>query len=148
MTQFARVNGDFQAVAVFDDGTGNAYTNDGGNTNAYTANVAIQPQGPGLDFFTFSGANLQANAGSPLTAVIATIEQLATVHLYQVDANSGANSNIASIAVAIYPKQAWNDTSLNNAFANTIVTTTSGSYTLGTLTIADNASFSTVDTND
>ena len=98
MAGFTRTNGDFQAVAVYDNGTGNAYIN-AGNVQTVTSNVTIQPQGPALQFFT-----LTANSGNVLSYisnVVQTVEQLSTVMLYEV--NSGANT----IAFATYPVAGW-----------------------------------------
>jgi hypothetical protein len=101
MTQFTRVNGDFQPVAVYDYGTGNAYFNDNGNTNAITSNVAVQPQGPQLQFFTLTG-NAAANFTAYSNVIFSTVEQLSTVMIYEENAANTA------ISFATYPASVWN----------------------------------------
>ena len=128
MAQFTRVNGDFQPVAVYDNGTGNAYTNSG-NTAAITSATTVQPQGPALQFFTVAG-----NAATLVTydnAVFQTVEQLATVMIYE--ANTSPTDN--TIAFATYPVGAWTATTLQNALANGLANAgASNSTTTVTLT--------------
>lgn len=102
MAQFTRTNGDFQPVLHLDYP---AYTNSGVNTN--TAGAAVQPQGPKLDFFNCVVANVQAN-GTVTQTVIRTVEQLATVMIYQINAGSPSAAS-DNISLAVYPSGAWSN---------------------------------------
>jgi hypothetical protein len=101
MAQFTKVNGDFQGVINYDSFS---YTNNG--LNALSANLAVQPQGPKLDFFTVTATG--ALSGANVASIIQAVEQLATVHIYEYvdDTND-------SVALAIYPVGAWTTTTLN-----------------------------------
>ena len=96
MAGFTRVNGDFNPVAVYDAGTGNAYTNSG-NINSITSVATVQPQGPQLVFFTAAGNGTTLTAYS--NAVFSAVEQLATVMIYE--ANTAPTDD--TIAFAVYP---------------------------------------------
>lgn len=125
MAQFTKVNGDFQPVFHMDSP---AYTN--GGLNAVTANVAVQPQGPKLDFFTAT-----ANGSLTTTQVAAgvqTIEQLATVMLYQY-----GNATNNTLAVGIYPCSAWTAATLQTSLLST---TNGASWPVGS-TVAAGATF-------
>ena len=112
MAGFTRVNGDFLPVAVYDQGTGNAYTNSA-NVNAMTSGVAVQPQGPDLQMFTVTGNGSQI--ADYATAVFQSIEQLATIHLYQYN-----NATDDTLAIAVYPVGAWTTATLDTAITNGI----------------------------
>ena len=105
MAQFTKVNGDFQQVLHLDSP---AYTNAG--LNAVTDGKAVQPQGPKLDFFTFTAAG--ALSTSDVANAVQTIQQLSTVYMYQYNANGGSAD---SLAVAVYPTGAYTATDLNTA---------------------------------
>lgn len=96
MAKFARVNGDLLPVLNDDSGQ---YVNSG--PNAVQAGATVQPQGPALAFFTVTGVG--ALTGTQASYTIRATEQLATVHIYQF--NNAAND---SLAMAIYPIDAWN----------------------------------------
>ena len=100
MAQFTKVNGDFLPVSHFDTP---AYTNSG--INAVTANVAVQPQGPKLEFFTATANG--ALTGSQILAGVQTIQQLSTIYIYQY-----GNATNNTFAFASYPVGAVNTTSL------------------------------------
>ena len=117
MAGFTRVNGDFLPVAVYDDDTGNAYTNSA-NVNAMTSGVPVQPQGPALEFFTITGNGSQI--ADYATAVFQSIEQLATI--------------------GVYPVRAWTTTSLDTAITNGIQAANS-SFTAN-IAVANGATFS------
>ena len=106
MAQFTKVNGDFQQVLWLD---APSYTNAG--LNAVQSAVTVQPQGPKLDFFTLTGNGSQI--ADNIQAAFQTIEQLATVHIYEY-----TNATDDKLAVAIYPTGAWDVASLDAAFAN------------------------------
>jgi len=118
MAQFTKVNGDFLPLINYDSP---AYTNSG--VNAATSGVTVQPQGPKLDFFTIT-----ANAGMTSTQLLQTfqtVEQLATVHIYEY-----TDSTDDTLALAIYPVGAWTTSSLDTAvttatgLSNVVVTAT------------------------
>ena len=107
MAQFTRVNGDFQPVLHID---APAYTNLG-STTAVVSAATVQPQGPKLEFFTVTGNGSQV--ADNIKAVFQTVEQLATVHLYEY-----TNATDDSLALAIYPVGAWTDVTLDAALSN------------------------------
>jgi hypothetical protein len=125
MAQFTKVNGDFQPVLHLDYP---AYTNSG--INAVTPNVAVQPQGPKLDFFTATANG--AVTGTQIAAGFQTVEQLATVMLYQY-----GNASNNTLAVGIYPAGAWTAATLQTALLST---TNGASWPTGS-TVAAGASF-------
>ena len=104
MAQFTKTHGDFQPVLNYDLG---AYTV--GAVNAITSGATVQPQGPKLDFFTitFSGTG---TTGAQILATFQTIEQLATMHMYEF-----TTATDDTLAVAIYPVGAWDTTTLDVA---------------------------------
>lgn len=103
MAQFTRTNGDFQPVLWLD---APSYTNAGVNTA--TSAVTVQPQGPKLDFFTFTAAG--ALTTTEIAQAFQTIEQLATVMIYEyTDASSD------TIAWALYPTGAWTTSTITAA---------------------------------
>lgn len=103
MAQFTRVNGDYQPVQNFDSFD---YTNNG--VNAVVSGATVQPQGPKLDFFTitFTGALTT----SQLNTAVQTIQQLATIYMYEY-----TDASDDTLAVAVYPTGAWTTTSLDAA---------------------------------
>lgn len=108
MAQFTKVNGDFQQVLHLD---APAYTNNG--LNAVSDGVAVQPQGPKLDFFTVTaGGEL---TGAEVATGFQTIQQLATVYIYQYNDNAGSDD---TISIAVYPTGAYDTTSLASDLGN------------------------------
>ena len=103
MAQFTRVNGDFLPVINYDSP---AYTNSG--VNAVTSGATVQPQGPKLDFFTitFTGALTTTQ----LNTAVQTIQQLATIYMYEY-----TDDTDDTLAVALYPVGAWTTASLDTA---------------------------------
>lgn len=103
MAQFTRVNGDFLPVINYDAPD---YTNSG--VNAVTSGATVQPQGPKLDFFTvtFTGALTTTQ----LNVAVQTIQQLATIYMYEYTDDTND-----TLAVALYPVGAWTTTSLDTA---------------------------------
>jgi hypothetical protein len=105
MAQFPRVNGDLLPVLNYDSGS---YVNSG--PNAVQSGATVQPQGPALAFFTVTGDG--ALTGTQVTYAIRSIEQLATVHIYEfIDDNEGG----ATLGVAIYPIDAWTTGTMQTA---------------------------------
>jgi hypothetical protein len=103
MAQFTKVNGDFLPLINYDSP---AYTNSG--VNALTSAATVQPQGPKLDFFTITGNGSQV--ADNIATVFQTVEQLATMHIYEY-----TNATDDTLAIAIYPVGAWTTTSLDTA---------------------------------
>jgi hypothetical protein len=107
MAQFTRVNGDFQQVLHLD---APAYTNEG-STSAVDSAVTVQPQGPKLDFFTITGNGSQI--ADNINAVFQTVQQLATVYIYEY-----TNATDDTLAIAVYPTGAWTDVTLDAELSN------------------------------
>lgn len=98
MAQFTKVNGDFLPEINYDSFS---YTNSG--VNAITSAATVQPQGPKLDFatITFTGSS---TTGAQIAAAFETIQQLATIYLYEFTTDTND-----TLAVAFYPVGAWGD---------------------------------------
>ena len=123
MAQFTRVNGDFLPVINYDSF---AYTNSG--VNAVSSANTVQPQGPKLEFFNIALADVAANTTIANT-VITTIEQLATIMIYEF-----TDTGTDTLAIAVYPVGAWTTTTL----ATAIDTATGGTSTVtGTATFTN-----------
>ena len=103
MARFTRVNGEFLPVINYDSP---AYTNSG--VNAVTSAATVQPQGPKLDFFTvtFDGALTTTQ----LNTAIQTIQQLATIYIYEY-----TDTSDDTLAFAVYPVGAWTTATLDTA---------------------------------
>jgi len=110
MAQFTRTHGDFQPVMNYDTP---AYTV--GAVNAVTANVSVQPQGPKLDFFTISAASGTTFSTTQVNIIIQTVQQLATVYIYEYN---DASTN--SLALAVYPTGSWAVDNSLGASANVV----------------------------
>lgn len=106
MAQFTRVNGDYKQVMWLD---APGYTNTG--VNAVESAVTVQPQGPKLDFFTLTGNGSQI--ADNIQAVFQTVQQLATIHIYEY-----TNAADDTLAIAVYPTGAWTTGTLDAALAN------------------------------
>ena len=112
MAQVTRVNGDFKQLINYEAGS---YTNTG--VNAVTSAVTVQPQGPKLDFFTITLADVTANTTIALQTV-QCVQQLATIYLYEF-----TDAGTDTLAVAVYPTGAWTTATL----ATAVDTATGGS---------------------
>jgi hypothetical protein len=122
MAQFTKVHGDFKQLMNYDAPT---YTV--GSLNAITANVTVQPQGPKLDFFTITGNGTQVLDN--IATVFQTVQQLATVHIYEFS-DAGDDD---SLAIAIYPTGAWTTVTLDNELSN--------AWTSANVSVAASATF-------
>jgi hypothetical protein len=123
MAQFTKVNSDFQPVMNYDAPD---YTV--GAVNAITSAATVQPQGPKLEFFTIALASVAANTTIANT-VITTVEQLATIHIYEF-----TDTSTDTLALAVYPVGAWTTATLTTAVDNA----TGGSSTVtGTATFTN-----------
>jgi hypothetical protein len=117
MAQFTRTHGDYQPVMNYD---APAYTV--GAVNAVTSAATVQPQGPKLDFFTVTATG--AFTTTQINTLVQTIQQLATVYLYEyTDASND------TLAVAVYPVGAWTTGGLDTAFTDAGVTGTTTTAT-------------------
>jgi hypothetical protein len=106
MAGFTRVNGDFKPVAVYD---AQSYSNTG--VNAITSGATVQPQGPKLAFGTVTFTGAATPSGDDLAKAIQTIQQLATVYMYEF---TEVGDNTDTLAVALYPIDAWDFTNGGN----------------------------------
>jgi hypothetical protein len=97
MAQFTKTNGDYLPVLRLDAA---AYTNSG--LNAVTSGASVQPQGPKLDFFTITAASTGAFSGAQVNTMVQTIQQLATVYIYEF-----TTAGPDTVAFAVYPTGAW-----------------------------------------
>lgn len=104
MAQFTKTNGDFLPVLHLDSP---AYTNSG--LNAVSSGATVQPQGPKLEFFTvtFTGTG---TTGAQVLAAVQTIQQLATIYMYEFTTDTDD-----TLAVAAYPVGAWGDVTATGA---------------------------------
>lgn len=96
MAQFTRVHGDYQPVANFDQ-----FEYTVGAVNAATSEATVQPQGPKLEFFTVT----KGSGGwttTQLNQMIQTIQQLATIYIYEY-----YDTTADEFKVAMYPVGAW-----------------------------------------
>ena len=106
MAQFTRVNGDFKPLMNYD---ADAYTNTG--VNAVTSAATVQPQGPKLQFGTITFTGAATPSGADILTTINTIQQLATVYIYEF---TEVGDNTDTLAVAVYPVNAWDFTNAGN----------------------------------
>lgn len=97
MSGFTRVNGDLYPQINYD---ATSYTNPG--VNAFSTAVTVQPQGPVLQFGTFTSTVGHLTGAQVSNAVIA-IAQLSTIMLYEVT----TGGTYDTIAFATYPAGAW-----------------------------------------
>ena len=128
MAQFTRVNGDFKPLINYD---ADSYTNTGVNT--VTSAATVQPQGPKLAFGTITFTGIATPTGADIHTAFQTIEQLATMHIYEFT-EVGANTD--TLAVAIYPVDAWDftnagnlDAALTTALGYAVTTAASATFT-------------------
>ena len=112
MTQFTRTNGDLKPVLWLDAAS---YTNTG--VNATASALTVQPQGPKLDFFTITLADITANTTIAAQS-IQCVQQLATISIYEF-----TDAGTDTLALALYPTGAWTTATM----ATAIDTATGGS---------------------
>jgi len=128
MAQFTRVNGDFKPLMNYD---ADAYTNTG--VNAVTSAATVQPQGPKLQFGTITFTGAATPSGADILTTINTIQQLATVYIYEFTEVGG---NTDTLAVAVYPVNAWDftnggnlDAALTTALGYAVTTAATATFT-------------------
>ena len=126
MAQFPKVNGDYLPVVNVDTGE---YVNSG--ANAIVSGQTVQPAGPFLAFYTVEGDG--ALTGAQVGLALQATEQLATVHIYEY-----TNATDDTLAMAIYPIDAWNTTDLQAniraaltaaGVANAVIVTATATFT-------------------
>jgi hypothetical protein len=128
MAQFTRTNGDFKPVMNYDQPS---YTNTGVNT--ITSAATVQPMGPKLAFGTITFTGNATPSGTDLAITFQTIEQLATMMIYEFTEVGG---NTDTLAVGIYPVEAWDftnggnlDVALTAALGYAVTTSASATFT-------------------
>ncbi len=128
MAQFTKVNGDFQQVLHLD---APEYTNAG--LNAVNSGKTVQPQGPKLDFGTVTFTGVTSPSGADLAIAFQTIQQLATVYIYEY---TEVGNNTDTLAVAVYPVGAWSfanggdlDVALTAALGYAVTTAQTATFT-------------------
>jgi len=135
MAVFTRTSGDFQPVVVMDQGVNATSPGAGYNTgiNTVTSGVTVNVAGPKLDFGTVTFTGNATVSGSSLAIAIQTIQQKATIAMYEFTTNS---SNTATLAVATYPTGAWDfantgdlDVALTAALGYAVTTAQSATFT-------------------
>jgi len=135
MAVFTRTSGDFQPVVVMDQGVNPTSPGAGYNTgiNTVTSGVTVNVAGPKLDFGTITFTGNATVSGTSLAIAIQTIQQKATIAMYEFTTNS---SNTATLAVATYPTAAWDfantgdlDVALTAALGYAVTTAQSATFT-------------------
>jgi len=135
MAGFTRTSGDFQPVVVMDSGTTASAPGAGHNTgiNTVTSGASVNVAGPKLDFGTVTFTGNATVSGASLAIAIQTIQQQATIAIYEFTTNS---SNTATLAVATYPTGAWNfangqdlDVALTAALGYAVTTAATATFT-------------------
>ena len=104
MASVTRVSGTTQPVFNLDVQNGSIT----GTANV-AGNVAVQPAGPKLDFFSLKANAALTNAGNVngyLNNVLQAIQQIGTIAMYQ------ANPAAGNISLAIYPTGAYTTATL------------------------------------
>jgi hypothetical protein len=109
MAVFTRTSGDFQPVVVMDQGVNATSPGAGYNTgiNTVVSGASVNVAGPKLDFGTVPFTGNATVSGASLAIAIQTIQQNATIAIYEFTTNS---SNTATLALATFPTAAWDFT--------------------------------------
>lgn len=128
MAQFTKTHGDYQPVVVLDSGVANAAGAGWSNgLNAVVSGATVQPQGPKLDYFTISAASTTGFSASQVNTIIQTIQQLATVYIYEY-----TDASTDTLAVAVYPTGAWAVDNSLGANANVVAAVNAALTAAGT----------------
>jgi hypothetical protein len=135
MAQITRASGDLQPVVVVDQGVNATSPGAGYNTgiNTVVSGVTVNSAGPKLDFGTVTFTGNATVSGASLAIAIQTIQQKATIALYEFTTNS---SNTATLAVGSFPTGAWNfadgqdlDVALTAALGYAVTTAATATFT-------------------
>ena len=128
MAQVTKTHGDFQPVLHID---ASSYTV--GSVNAITSAATVQPQGPKLAFGTITFTGAATPSGADLAIAFQTIQQLATVYVYEF---TEVGDNTDTLAVGVYPVSAWDftnggslDVALTAALGYAVTTAASATFT-------------------
>jgi hypothetical protein len=135
MAQFTRTSGDFQPVVNVDQATAASSPGAGYNTgiNTVTSGATVNVAGPKLDFGTVTFTGNATVSGASLAIAIQTVQQQATIAVYEFTTNS---SNTATLALATYPTGAWDftnagdlDAALTAALGYAVTTAATATFT-------------------
>jgi hypothetical protein len=135
MAQFTRTSGDFQPVVVMDQGVAASSPGAGWNSgiNTVVSGATVNVAGPKLDFGTVTFTGNATVSGASLAIAIQTVQQQATIAVYEFTTNS---SNTATLALATYPTGAWNfangedlDVALTAALGYAVTTAATATFT-------------------
>jgi hypothetical protein len=135
MAQITRVNGDLQPVVVMDQGVNASSPGAGFSTgiNTVVSGATVNPAGPKLDFGTVTFTGNATVSGTSLAIAIQTIQQKATIAIYEFTTNT---SNTATLALATFPTGAWNyadtqdlDVALTAALGYAVTTAATATFT-------------------
>jgi hypothetical protein len=135
MATFTRTSGDFQPVVVQDQGVAASSPGAGWNSgiNTVVSGASVNVAGPKLDFGTVTFTGNATVSGSSLAIAIQTIQQKATIAVYEFTTNS---SNTATLAIASYPTGAWDftnggdlDVALTAALGYAVTTAATATFT-------------------
>jgi hypothetical protein len=129
MAQFTRVHGDFKPVFRSDAAQGS-----GSAANSFTPGQTVQIQGPKLDFFTVGFGGVVTT--TQLFNAIKTIQQLTTIYIYEVAANS------QSAGFAVYHTGGWAVANQYGANAETLRDALREATGIATLTVTAGSTFS------
>jgi hypothetical protein len=101
--------------------------------NTVVSGATVNVAGPKLDFGTVTFTGNATVSGSSLAIAIQTIQQQATIAMYEFTTNS---SNTATLAMAVYPTGAWDfanggevDVALTAALGYAVTTAASATFT-------------------
>lgn len=112
MASFTRTHGNAQQVMHMD-------TDNGAKSDPLTADALVNSAGPAYDFFGLVIENVSNQAidlqdeldtNQVVEIVLRTIQQTATVAMYQVE-----DSSAGQISLAVYPQGAYTNTTLTQA---------------------------------
>jgi hypothetical protein len=135
MAQITRVNGDLQPVVVVDQPVAASSPGAGFSSgiNTVVSGATVNPAGPKLDFGTVTFTGNATVSGTSLAIAIQTIQQKATIAIYEFTTNS---SNTATLALATFPTGAWNfadtedlDVALTAALGYAVTTAATATFT-------------------
>ena len=135
MAVFTRTSGDLQPVVVMDQGVNATSPGAGFNTgiNTVTSGATVNVAGPKLDFGTVTFTGNATVSGASLAIAIQTVQQNATIAIYEFTTNS---SNTATLALATFPTGAWNfadtgdlDVALTAALGYAVTTAATATFT-------------------
>jgi hypothetical protein len=129
MAEFNRVNGNFKPVVNVDVGQNSSEATLNQVVSAATVNLV----GPKLDFGTITFTGATTPAAADIKIAIDTIQQLATVYLYEY---TEVGDNTDTLAVAVYPVGAWGfanggtlDAALTTALGYAVTTAATATFT-------------------